>query len=210
LPSDKIALFRWLFRGRDDVYATRWEIRTGKSGWSPAVRGGAPNSRKPDRELLALTDDVVVSHLEGETELGMYPLSRDDRCAFLACDFDGSSWVLDALALHDAARASGIPAALERSRSGEGAHVWIFFTEPVLAADARRIGFHLLREAMAARAELDLASYDRFFPAQDLLPRGTFGNLIALPLQGKRRRTNATVFLDPTSLEPYSDQWAFL
>ncbi len=210
-PSDKVALFRRLFRGRDDVYAMWWENpRTGKSGWSPAIRGGAPNARKPDRELLVMTDDVVTSHLEGEIELGMYPLLRDDRCAFLACDFDGASWMLDALALHDAARASGIPAALERSRSGEGAHVWIFFTEPVLAADARRIGFHLLREAMAARAELDLASYDRFFPAQDLLPRGTFGNLIALPLQGKRRRTNTTVFLDPKSLEPYSDQWAFL
>ncbi len=210
-PSDKVALYRALFRGRDDVYATRWENpRTGKSGWSPAVRGGAQNARKPDGELLLLIDDVVTSHLEGEVELGMYPLLRDDRCAFLACDFDGASWVLDALALHDAARASGIPAALERSRSGEGAHVWIFFTEPVLAADARRIGFQLLREAMAARAELDLASYDRFFPAQDLFPRGTFGNLIALPLQGKRRRTNATVFLDPKSLEPCSDQWAFL
>lgn len=210
-PSDKVALFRRLFRGRDDVYAMRWENpRTGKSGWSPAIRGGAANARRPDRELLMLSDDVVTSHLEGEIELGMYPLLRDDRCAFLACDFDGASWVLDALALHDAALASGIPAALERSRSGEGAHVWIFFTEPVLAADARRIGFHLLREAMAARAELDLASYDRFFPAQDLLPRGTFGNLIALPLQGKRRRTNTTVFLDPKSLEPYSDQWAFL
>jgi len=210
-PSDKVALFRSLFRGRDDVYARRWENpRTGKSGWSPAVRGGAQNARSPDRELLALTDDEVTAHLVGEIDLGMYPLSRDDRCAFLACDFDGGSWVLDALAFHDAARASGVPAALERSRSGDGAHVWIFFSEPVLAADARRIGFHLLREAMTARAELDLSSYDRFFPAQDLLPKGTFGNLIALPLQGKRRRSDTTVFLDPKGLEPYSDQWAFL
>ena len=210
-PSDKVALFRALFRGRDDVYALRWEnSRTGKSGWSPAVRGGSQNLRKPDRELLSLTDDVVTTHLAGEIELGMYPLSWDDHCCFLACDFDGASWVLDALALHDVARTAGIPVALERSRSGDGAHVWMFFAEPVLASEARRIGFHLLREAMTARAELDLASYDRFFPAQDLLPKGTFGNLIALPLQGKRRRTGTSVFLDPTTLEPYPDQWAFL
>ena len=210
-PSDKVALFRALFRGRDDVYALRWEnSRTGKSGWSPAVRGGSQNLRKPDRELLPLTDDVVTTHLAGEIELGMYPLSWDDHCSFLACDFDGATWVLDALALHDVARTAGIPVALERSRSGNGAHVWMFFAEPVLASEARRIGFHLLREAMTARAELDLASYDRFFPAQDLLPKGTFGNLIALPLQGKRRRTGTSVFLDPTTLEPYPDQWAFL
>jgi hypothetical protein len=152
----------------------------------------------------------VTTHLAGEIELGMYPLSWDDHCSFLACDFDGASWVLDALALHDVARTAGIPVALERSRSGDGAHVWMFFAEPVLASEARRIGFHLLREAMTARAELDLTSYDRFFPAQDLLPKGTFGNLIALPLQGKRRRTGTSVFLDPTTLEPYPDQWAFL
>lgn len=210
-PSDKIALFRALFRGREDVYAIRWEnLRTGKHGWSPAVRGGAANARRPDRELLPLTDDVVAGHLRGELEIGMYPLLRDDRCAFLACDFDGAASVLDARALRDAATASGIPAAIERSRSGVGAHVWIFFAQPVLAADARRIGFHLLREAMAAHVELDLASYDRFFPAQDLLPKGTYGNLIALPLHGRHRRRDATVFLDPTTLVPFADQWEFL
>ncbi len=210
-PSDKLALFRSLFRGRNDVYAIRWEnSRSGKHGWSPAIRGGAQNARKPDRELLALTDDVITAHLVGDVEIGMYPLLRDDRCAFLACDFDGASSTLDALAFHDAAEASGISSAIERSRSGAGAHVWIFFTQPVPAADARRIGFHLLREAMTARAELDLSSYDRFFPAQDLLPKGTFGNLIALPLQGRNRRLGNTVFLDRKTLEPHSDQWEFL
>ncbi|MGB9112274.1 MAG: DEAD/DEAH box helicase family protein [Acidimicrobiales bacterium] len=210
-PAEKVALFRSLFRGREDVYAIRWEnARTGKHGWSPAVRGGAANARRPDRELLPLTDDVVTGHLRGEIEIGMYPLLRDDHCAFLACDFDGASSVLDALAFRDAATASGVPSAIERSRSGAGAHVWIFFAQPVLAADARRIGFHLLREAMAARVELDLSSYDRFFPAQDLLPKGTYGNLIALPLHSRHRRHGATIFLDPKTLDPYGDQWEFL
>ena len=135
---------------------------------------------------------------------------RGDTCTLLACDFDKGTWLLDALAYLDACHANGVPAVLERSRSGNGGHVWVFFAAPVPASEARALGAALLRQAMAARAELDLSSYDRFFPSQDFLPKAGFGNLIALPLQGERARAGTTVFLDPTTLEPYRDQWAFL
>jgi superfamily II DNA or RNA helicase len=207
----KVEMFRALFVGREDVYALRWENdRTQKSGWGPAVRGGWANARRPGREYLPLTGEVVAHHLAGKAHAGLYPLLRGDACRLLACDFDGPGWALDALAYLDAARAGGVPVVLERSRSGDGAHVWTFFTGAVPAASARRIGMHVLREAMTVRAELDLVSYDRLFPAQDFLPKGSFGNLIALPLQGTSRARGRTVFLDPTMLEPYEDQWAFL
>jgi hypothetical protein len=211
-PADaKIALFRLLFSGREDVYALRWEsARTGKKGWSPAVVGGWANAKKPGRAYLPLDEGVVESHLAGESHLGLYPLRRGDECRLLACDFDGAGWVLDALAYLDAAASMGVPVALERSRSGEGAHTWTFFSGPVPAASARRLGVHILRQAMEVRAELDLSSYDRLFPTQDFVPKGSFGNLIALPLQGECRRQGNTIFLDPTSLEPYEDQWAYL
>jgi hypothetical protein len=131
---------------------------------------------------------VIEAHLSGRIHVGLYPLLPDDSCRLLACDFDGPSWPLDARAYRDAARALGIEAAIERSRSGDGAHVWIPFAGRVPASVARRIGAHLLREAMTIRAELDLASYDRLFPAQDFMPKGSFGNLIALPLEGQCRR----------------------
>jgi hypothetical protein len=210
-PEEKVRLFRALFRGRDDVYALRWDnSRTGKSGWGPAVKGGWANSRRPDREYLSLTDDVAVDHLAGAIHLGLYPLLRDDTCRLLVCDFDGPGWTLDALAYVDAAGAAGIPSALERSRSGSGGHVWVFFTDRVPSSSARRLGAYLVREAMTVRAELDLASYDRLFPSQDFLPKQGFGNLIALPMQGDCRRKGTTVFLDPSTLEPYPDQWEFL
>ena len=209
--EDKVALFRSLFVGRDDVYALRWENkRSGKSGWSPAVRGGWANSHRPDREHLPYSDEAVRAHLGGDIHAGLYPLQLGDTCRLLVCDFDGPGWVLDSLAYLDVAHTSGIPAALERSRSGEGGHVWVFFGGPVAAAAARRIGAYLLREAMTVRAELDLISYDRLFPAQDFMPKGSFGNLIALPLQGECRQHGTTVFLDPANLQPYEDQWAFL
>jgi hypothetical protein len=157
-----------------------------------------------------LTDEVFGRHLRGGMTVGIYPLLPGDTCAVLACDFDKGTWLLDALAYLDACHANGVPAVLERSRSGNGAHVWVFFTEPVPASQARALGAALLRQAMTCRAELDLASYDRFFPSQDFLPRAGFGNLIALPLQGDCARKGTTVFLDPTTLEPWPDQWAFL
>lgn len=210
-PAAKVALFRRLFAGRADVYALRWEnARTGKSGWGPAVRGGWSNSRLPDREYLPFTDEVVEAHLAGRIHAGLYPLMPGDTCRLLACDFDGPGWVLDALAYHDAALAAGIAVALERSRSGDGGHVWMLFADEVPAASARRIGVHVLREAMTVRAELDLTSYDRLFPAQDFMPGGSFGNLIALPLHGGSRKRETTLFLDRETLEPFPDQWAFL
>ncbi len=207
---DKVRFFRTLFAARTDVYATRWENpRTGRSGWSPAAEGGW--RKGTNRPYLRLTDRVVEAHLKGEIHLGLYPLLAGDTCHWLAADFDGPSAMLDALAYLKAARALGVPAALEVSRSGIGAHVWIFFTGPVAAATARALGSGLLREAIALRGCMDLAAYDRLFPSQDVLPcSGGIGNLIAAPLQGQSRRQGATVFLDLATLEPHADQWSYL
>jgi superfamily II DNA or RNA helicase len=133
-----------------------------------------------------------------------------DRCCWLSADFDGQAAMLDALAYIKAARALGVPAGLEVSRSGLGAHVWIFFTEPLPAEMARRLGSGLLREAIALRGRMSLSSYDRLFPSQDVLPDGGVGNLIAAPMQGRLRRDGATVFLDLATMEPHEDQWAYL
>jgi superfamily II DNA or RNA helicase len=209
--DEKVALFRSLFIGREDVYAVAWSSRaTGKSGWSPAVRGGMANAKAPNRDYLPYGGEVLQRHLGGEVHVGIYPLLYGDACQLLACDFDGPGWALDALAYLDAAHAVGVPTRLERSRSGDGGHVWVFFAGPVAASTARRLGVHLIREAMTVRAELDLASYDRLFPTQDFMPKGSFGNLIALPLQGECRRRGTTVFLDPRTMEPFADQWECL
>lgn len=207
----KIALIRSLFRGREDVYAVRWtSTRTGKTGYSPAVRGGWAAAKNRPKSFLPLTDEVLESHLTGETPIGIYPLLRDDTCRFLACDFDGDGWALDAATFLAAAGRHDVAAYIERSRSGAGGHVWIFFTAPVSAVAARRLAAGLLREAMVERGEIDLESYDRLFPNQDFLPKGSFGNLIALPLDGRAREQENTEFIDPGTHEPFSDQWAFL
>lgn len=183
----------------------------GKAGWLPAVRGGwRKGVRHEDRDYLPLTAEVVTAHLSGEHHLGLYPMLDGDTCWFLAADFDGETAMLDALAYLKAARAVRVPAGLEVSRSGLGAHVWIFFAAPVPAEAARKLGTGLLREAMALRGRMDLASYDRLFPAQDVLPSGGVGNLIAAPLHGRSRREGKTVYLDLSTLEPCEDQWAYL
>ena len=212
-PNDaKVAFFRALFAARTDIYAARIEnSRTGWKGWLPAVRGGwqrgIPHEK---RDYLPLTGDVLAAHLKGDVHVGVYPLLDGDRCWWLAADFDGQDALTEALMYVKAGRAFGVPVALEVSRSGVGMHAWIFFTAPVPAETARRLGTGLLREAMAIRGKVNLASYDRLFPSQDLLPSGGVGNLIALPLFRLARDRNATVFLNSESLEPHQDQWSFL
>lgn len=209
---EKVAFYASLFRARSDVYAVRWDSdRTGRGGWMPAVQGGFRKAVRPaDRHYLPLTEDVVTRHLSGDLEIGLYPLLDNDRCHWLAADFDGATALVDALAYLKAARSYGVTPALEVSRSGTGAHVWVFFTSAVPAAQARQLGTGLLREAMTMAGRLSLASYDRLFPSQDLLPAGGIGNLIAAPLQGRRRRTGTTVFLDLATLEPHDDPWSYL
>ena len=222
-PEEKIAVFRTLFAGRDDVYATRWvSAKTGRSGWSPAVRGGFYTDAVTDSDLLPLTDQVIDQHLRGilpsehaDLHVGLYPMHTDDTCRLLVCDFDDGDWRADASAYVSACSQNGIHAAAEISRSGDGAHVWVFFTEYLPAYIARSLGTSLLREAMNIRGTMSLSSYDRFFPAQDTLPRKSpgrmrLGNLIALPLQGTCRAKGTTVFADPETWEPFVDQFAFL
>jgi hypothetical protein len=184
----KIGLFRALFRGRNDVYARFWsDERSGKKGYSPAT-AGFPKGRSSPKSYLPLTDDALYRHLAGEHIVGIYPLLHGDTCFFLACDFDGATWAPDALSFMEAADRWRVPVYLERSRSGQGGHVWIFFTRPVTAVQARRLGASLLRETMVARAEMELASYDRLFPNQDFMPKGGFGNLIMMRCGPVRHR----------------------
>lgn len=216
----KIALFRALFRGREDVYAVRTRFKSGEWGYVPAsirdwkavLSADAALRKKVDRktrQLLALTNDIVRQHLEGKLTIGLYPMLLDETCWFVAVDFDKKSWQEDATAYLEMCGELGVPAALERSRSGNGGHVWIFFERALAATTARRLGSFILTRAMDRRHQLGMDSYDRFFPNQDTMPRGGFGNLIALPLQWVPRRNGNTVFLD-SNLQPHADQWRFL
>lgn len=209
---EKLAFYASLFRTRRDAYAKRWENhRLGTAGWSPAVAGGwRKGMDRRTAAYLPLTAEVVAAHLVGDVFMGLYPLFTDNTCQFLVADFDGSTAMLDALAYCKAARVSGIPAALEISQSGRGAHAWVFFTDPIPSATARSVGTVLVHEAMVLRGSMDLRSYDRLFPNQDILPDGGLGNLIAAPLQGRRRKDGLTLFLDLATLEPHEDQWTFL
>ncbi len=209
----KVEFYAALFAARRDVYAIRWEnARSGRSGWMPAVEGGwrKGSNAAADQRYLPLTPQVLAAHLTGDICIGLYPMLSGDRTCWLAADFDGTAAMLDALAYLKAARAAGAPAALEVSRSGVGAHVWIFFTDPVPATTARQLGTALVGEAITIRGRMDLRCYDRLFPSQDVLPGQGPGNLIAAPLQGRCRRIGTTVFLDLATLEPFEDQWDYL
>lgn len=225
-PDEKIALFRSLFQARRDVYAVRFESRkTGRSGYQPAcgnewVKGVCEKPRIKCsacryQQWLPVTDEAVRWHLEGVQPdgrpfvMGAYPMLLDETCHWLAIDLDGDGWWPDALAFREVCERLDLGWNLERSRSGNGGHLWFFFEQAVPAADARKLGAHLLTEALDLRPEAGLSSYDRFFPNQDTLPQGGFGNLIALPLQQAARRNGHTMFVDADG-EPYADQWHYL
>ena len=210
--AEKLSLFRRLFRGREDVFAMRWIGKDGKAGYSPtALKDWSQLDAKgrPARTFLPLTDEDVVAHLTGRQTIGVYPLLCDETCWFLAADFDKTGWQDDARAFLRVCNEWNVAAALERSRSGRGGHVWIFFAEAIPALLARKLGAAVLTRAMERRHQVGLDSYDRFFPNQDTMPKGGFGNLIALPLQHAPRQEGNSVFLDE-SLTPFADQWAFL
>lgn len=216
----KIKLFRQLFRGRNDVYPIRWESQqTGKTGYSPVCanewrRGVCEKPRIKCNECnhslyLPVTDDVIFRHLKGEITAGVFPLLVDDRCYFLAIDFDDAQWREDARAVLQTCLENDLPAALEISRSGEGAHLWLFFANATPAREVRKLGTALISATCARTRQLKLTSYDRLFPNQDTMPKGGFGNLIALPLQKYPRELGRSVFVD-ANLQPLADQWAFL
>ena len=195
-PEAKLRFYASLFRCRTDVYALRWESRRdGRSGWMPAINGyWRKGMSRADAPYLTLTADVIAQHLRGDLHVGLYPLGDDDTCWWVAADFDKDSAMLDALAYLKAARAYGIPAALEVSQSGRGAHVWIFFAQATPASAARRIATSLLGEAIQLRGSMSLTSYDRLFPSQDVHTGRGMGNLIAAPLNGTRRQHGTTLF----------------
>ena len=224
-PEQKIELYMSLFRGRTDVYANRcYSKKHDSSYYIPAcknewVRGVCekPRIKCKDckhRDFYPLTADVIDKHLRNKDENGMgvvgiYPLLADETCFFLAVDFDEERWEKDVDAFRSVCDSLHIPVAIERSRSGNGAHAWLFFEEPISAISARKLGNALLTKAMSVRPEIQFSSYDRMFPNQDFMPKGGFGNLIALPLQGGARKNGNSEFVDE-NFRSYSDQWAYL
>ena len=227
--QEKVALFQSLFQGRDDVFARRWySCTTLKSGYQPVCEREWNrefcDKRKykcadcPNRQFATLSYNDLYDHLAGKDAwgrdvIGLYPIRKDNTCCFLCTDFDDKScehgYKNDVLAFVNVCKAWNVPCYIERSRSGNGAHVWIFFETPVAASKARKLGNAILTEAMNNDMHLSFKSCDRFFPNQDFLPDGGLGNLVALPLQGLARRKGNSVFVDE-EFKAYADQWEML
>ena len=227
--EEKVSVFRNLFKGREDVFARRWYNKTsGKSGYQPVCRNEWDrqlcDKRKykcaecPNRLFKPLEYEDIYRHLEGKDPdgqdvIGAYAILADNNCNFLCADFDDKScehgYKKDVLAYVGVCKDWDIPCSIERSRSGNGAHVWIFFELPLPASKARRLGYAVLTEAMERNGRMTFKSYDRFFPNQDRLPEGGFGNLVALPLQGKARKEGNSVFVDENFII-YENQWNYL
>lgn len=218
--SEKVHLFIELFRARDDIFPKRWEnLKTSKSGYAPVCGNewertvcNKPKIKCTDcshQKFLPLDEIAVESHLRGNAIIGTYAIRSNDSCIFLACDFDEASWQLDVATFRDTAKSLGIDIAVERSRSGNGAHAWIFFENEIPAKLARSLGTLILAKCSERNLRLSLESYDRFFPSQDFLPKGGFGNLIALPLQKVPRESGNSSFVNDL-FEVHVDQWQYL
>lgn len=218
--EDKLAIYKSYFRGREDVYPIRWSNQQGKSRYSPTCANEWTSvCEKPrvkcsvckHQSFMPLTNEVLSAHLDARQDrtIGIYPMLADETCWFLAMDFDKHDWKQDVTAVMQLCKSHEIPTLLERSRSGNGGHIWIFFSQNIEAATARRFGMTLLSLTMNKRYQIGMESYDRLFPNQDTLPKGGFGHLIALPLQGGPRKQGNSIFIDE-HFEPYADQWSVL
>lgn len=225
-PLEKLKIFESLFVGRRDVYARGFKsAKYQKMGYSPACvnadnsalcrKGKIRCSQCPNRKFADFNLQVIKNHLQGRDQkerrftAGLYPLMPDDTCKVLIVDFDSDRYKEEALAFLETCDRYQLPAYLERSRSGNGAHVWFFFDQFIRAASARKMGALLLEETMSRSPALSFDSFDRLIPNQDTLPSGGFGNLIALPLQRIPRYPGNSVFVD-RNFEPYPDQWSYL
>ena len=225
--SEKLRLFRSLFKGREDVHAHGYRRKDGGIAYAPAcanewVSGVCPKCQNvrskcagcPSRSFAPLSDRELIDHFKGldpsfKDVVGLYVLDSEYKTSVLVADFDKTGWQKAVSAYRDAAERLGVPVAVERSRSGNGGHAWVFFDEPIAASLARDLGSAVISEGMAHDGSLSFSSYDRMFPTQSTIPAGGFGNLIALPFQGAAQRQGNSVFVGK-AFEPYEDQWLFL
>jgi hypothetical protein len=220
MKDDRLNLYKSLFKGREDVFALRWE-KSGKSSYMPAysfdpyryrlhqMKGGSFQNFT-DKTYQSLTDDHLIKHLKGEQVVGLYPLLQDNTSWFIAADFDKADWIEECRAFIKICEEHDIPAYLERSRSGKGGHVWIFFEEPYEAFRSRKIMMALLQKAGLISVFDKNSSFDRLFPNQDYHSKKGLGNLIALPLNKTSLSDGNSSFIDPKTLQPFDDQWVFL
>lgn len=220
IDEEKISLFSELFVNRKDVFAKFWENKKSRrKGWSPVCSNEwMPEiCKKPkikcitclNQSFESLSSKVIHRHLKGETSIGTYAIGKDNNCKFLAVDFDNTKWQDDIVLFKNEGEKLGVNVALERSRSGNGGHAWIFFSEPISAIFARKLGSIIMTQAMKQSSQLKLSSYDRFFPNQDFIPKGGFGNLIALPLQGTLQEKGNSLFINE-NMKPFTNQWEYL
>ncbi|MGN7886461.1 TOTE conflict system archaeo-eukaryotic primase domain-containing protein [Dyadobacter sp. 22481] len=216
----QLELFKSLFKGRSDVFATRWE-KDGKSGYMPVYsfdpyrfmahkRNGGTFQNYPDKSYLALSDEQYSKHLNGEQLVGLYPLLEDNTSWFILADFDEKDWISESVEFIKVCRELSIPAYLERSRSGNGGHVWIFFDQPYPAHKSRSVITSLLTQSGAFSSFDKNSSFDRLFPNQDRLTGKGLGNLIALPLYKSTLVAGNSCFIDLITHTPFQDQWQFL